>query len=210
MVTLIKQRDIFFSPPSLSGLVTLTFTTSQLCDEERARRSTTLHACLQTYVHTHTHARTHPTSLRREAQQVCLIFQTTAATSNSDRKQLGRREKDQKSEKWLISVHFFINPAKTVQMLCEYFDQQPFLRFLFFNHKNMWSNMWINETPSVTSCHIKSICGQSVEKRNKLTVKSAVNLDVLTLWTHSFHPHSTCLFFLYHFSCWCKCSEISQ
>lgn len=29
------------------------------------------------------------TSLRREAQQVCLIFHTTAATSSSDRKQLG-------------------------------------------------------------------------------------------------------------------------
>lgn len=28
------------------------------------------------------------TSLRREAQQVCLIFQTTAATNNSDKKQL--------------------------------------------------------------------------------------------------------------------------
>lgn len=33
-----------------------------------------------------------PTSLRREAQQVCLIFQTTAATSNRDRKQLQRGE----------------------------------------------------------------------------------------------------------------------
>lgn len=28
------------------------------------------------------------TSLRREAQQVCLIFQTTAATRSSDKKQL--------------------------------------------------------------------------------------------------------------------------
>jgi hypothetical protein len=28
------------------------------------------------------------TSLRREAQQVCLIFHTTAATSNKDKKQL--------------------------------------------------------------------------------------------------------------------------
>lgn len=28
------------------------------------------------------------TSLRREAQQVCLIFQTTAATSSKDKKQL--------------------------------------------------------------------------------------------------------------------------
>lgn len=34
-----------------------------------------------------------PTSLRREAQQVCLIFQTTAATSNNDRKQLERGER---------------------------------------------------------------------------------------------------------------------
>ena len=35
----------------------------------------------------------HPTSLRREAQQVCLIFQTTAATSNRDRKQLERGQR---------------------------------------------------------------------------------------------------------------------
>lgn len=34
-----------------------------------------------------------PTSLRREAQQVCLIFQTTAATSNRDRKQLERGQR---------------------------------------------------------------------------------------------------------------------
>lgn len=32
------------------------------------------------------------TSLRREAQQVCLTFHTTAATSSSDRKQLVRQE----------------------------------------------------------------------------------------------------------------------
>lgn len=31
------------------------------------------------------------TSLRREAQQVCLIFHTTAATSSNDRKQLEQR-----------------------------------------------------------------------------------------------------------------------
>lgn len=31
------------------------------------------------------------TSLRRDAQQVCLIFHTTAATRSSDRKQLERK-----------------------------------------------------------------------------------------------------------------------
>lgn len=31
------------------------------------------------------------TSLRREAQQVCLIFHTTAATSSNDRKQLEQK-----------------------------------------------------------------------------------------------------------------------
>lgn len=56
-------------------------------------------------MHTMAHIKTHykhtgntlskmcPTSLRREAQQVCLIFQTTAATSNSDRKQLDRGDR---------------------------------------------------------------------------------------------------------------------
>lgn len=37
------------------------------------------------------------TSLRREAQQVCLIFQTTAATSSKDKKQLQLQKKKKKS-----------------------------------------------------------------------------------------------------------------
>lgn len=62
------------------------------------------------HMHTMAHVKTHykhtgetlskmcPTSLRRDAQQVCLIFQTTAATSNSDRKQLDRGDRQMRNQ----------------------------------------------------------------------------------------------------------------
>lgn len=48
-----------------------------------------------------------PTSRRRDAQQLCLIFQTTAATRSSDRKQLWREQaKGQKvTPRATVKVH---------------------------------------------------------------------------------------------------------
>lgn len=41
------------------------------------------------------------TSLRRDAQQLCLIFQTTAATRSNDRKQL---ERGKNGKKYFIAL----------------------------------------------------------------------------------------------------------
>lgn len=63
--------------------------------ELRAKQTLTCtlntHGCAVWDRHVHMNTRC-PTSLRREAQQVCFTFQTTAATSKRDRKQLERWE----------------------------------------------------------------------------------------------------------------------
>lgn len=54
-----------------------------------------------------------PTSRRRDAQQLCLIFQTTAATSSSERKQLwtdgGEEEMSQQGETTRAAVTFDVH-----------------------------------------------------------------------------------------------------
>lgn len=69
-----------------------------------------------------------PTSLRREAQQVCLIFQTTAATSNRDRKQLerGQRRGIRSSihQKSMIPAYSKQNTQKTHNVMMHRFTTQ--------------------------------------------------------------------------------------
>lgn len=45
------------------------------------------------------------TSLRRDAQQLCLIFQTTAATRSNDRKQLERKGKKTRKQYFIALAH---------------------------------------------------------------------------------------------------------